>query len=38
MGSLFLWLPLVVAVFLPFGGGGGVVGACTRICISNPSI
>jgi hypothetical protein len=38
MGSFFLCLPLVVVVLLLFGSGGGVAGACTRICIDNPSI
>jgi hypothetical protein len=38
MGSLFLPLPLVVVVVPIVGGEGGVVGACTRIYISNTSI
>jgi hypothetical protein len=38
MGSFFLRLPPVVVVLTLVGGGGGVVGACTGICIGNPSI
>jgi hypothetical protein len=38
MGSFFLRMPLVVVVMLLVGRGGGVVGACTGICISNPSV
>jgi hypothetical protein len=38
MGSFFLHLPPVVVVLPPVGGGGGVVGACTGICIGNPSV
>jgi hypothetical protein len=38
MGTFFLHMPLVVVVFPPVGDGGDVVGACTRICIDNPSV
>jgi hypothetical protein len=38
MGSFFLRLPPVVVVLLLVGGGGGVAGACTGICIGNPSV
>jgi hypothetical protein len=38
MGLFFLHLPPLVVVLLLVGGGGGVAGACTGICISNPSI
>jgi hypothetical protein len=31
-------LPPVVVVLLLVGGGGGVAGACTGICIGNPSV
>jgi hypothetical protein len=38
MGSFFLHLPPVVVVLPPVGGEGGVAGACTGICIGNPSV
>jgi hypothetical protein len=38
MGSLFLCLPLVVAMLPIVRGGGGVVGSCTMIFIGNTSV
>jgi hypothetical protein len=38
MGSFVLRLPPMVVVFPPVGGEGGVVGACTKICIGNTSV
>jgi hypothetical protein len=38
MGLFFFHLPPVVGVLPSFGGGGGVVGASTGICIGNPFV